>query len=167
MFCSVFFVVQDVRACGFVARGGGGKLIAISSIGEIFGMPQQEAYAASKGGLGALVGAGARAHPPPAIQGNPQQPGGVRTPPEKRNMAEVEENRRKAVTAFGILDAQLAKNEYVAGKSFSMGDIPAGVATYRWLHLPVERAPIPNVERWYRQIAERPVFKERCMLPLT
>ena len=91
----------------------------------------------------------------------------VRTPPEKRNMAEVEENRQKAAAAFGILEAHLAKNDYMAGKAFTMGDIPAGVATYRWLHLPIERAPLPNVERWYRRIAERPAFKEHCMLPLT
>jgi glutathione S-transferase len=91
----------------------------------------------------------------------------VRTPPEKRNMAEVEENRQKAAAAFGILEAHLAKNDYVAGKAFSMGDIPVGVATYRWLKLPIERTPLPSVERWYQRVAERPAFKEHCMLPLT
>jgi len=91
----------------------------------------------------------------------------VRTPPEKRNMAEVEENRLKAIVAFDILEAHLAKRDYVAGKAFTIGDIPAGVATYRWLNLPIERPPIPNVERWHQRLAGRPVYKERCMLPLT
>ncbi len=38
-----------------VERGGGGKLVAISSITEIFGAPAQAHYAASKGAVGALV----------------------------------------------------------------------------------------------------------------
>jgi NAD(P)-dependent dehydrogenase (short-subunit alcohol dehydrogenase family) len=38
-----------------VARGGGGKLVAIASVGSIHGMPRQENYAASKAGLTALI----------------------------------------------------------------------------------------------------------------
>ena len=38
-----------------VERGGGGKLVAISSITEIFGSPVQPHYAASKAALGGLV----------------------------------------------------------------------------------------------------------------
>lgn len=91
----------------------------------------------------------------------------VRTPPDKRNMAEVEENRLKAIVAFDILEAHLAKRNYVAGKAFTIGDIPAGVATYRWLNLPIERRAIPNVERWYQRLTERPAFRSHCMLPLT
>ena len=91
----------------------------------------------------------------------------VRTPPEKRNMAEVEENRLKAAAAFDILEAHLAKRDYVAGRAFTMGDIPAGVATYRWLHLPIERGSLPNTERWYQRLTERPAFRKHCMLPLT
>ena len=36
-------------------RGGGGKLVAISSISEHFGSPKQVHYAAGKAGLGAMV----------------------------------------------------------------------------------------------------------------
>jgi NAD(P)-dependent dehydrogenase (short-subunit alcohol dehydrogenase family) len=38
-----------------VERGGGGKLVAITSIVEIFGAPMQAHYSASKAGLGGLV----------------------------------------------------------------------------------------------------------------
>jgi glutathione S-transferase len=91
----------------------------------------------------------------------------VRTAPEKRNMALVEEHRKLLAANWKILDAVLARNDYVAGKSFSMGDIPLGVAAYRWFNLPLERPSAPNVERWYQRLTERPVFQERCMLPLT
>ena len=91
----------------------------------------------------------------------------VRTPPEKRNMAEVEESRKKLAANLAIVDAALAGRDYMAGKNFTMGDIPIGVAAYRWFNLPIERPSMPNFERWYKRICERPVFRERCMLPLT
>ena len=91
----------------------------------------------------------------------------VRTAPEKRNMALVEEHRKLLAANWTIVDAQLARREYLAGAAFSMADIPLGVAAYRWFNLPLERPSAPNVERWYQRLTERPVFRERCMLPLT
>lgn len=91
----------------------------------------------------------------------------VRTPPEKRNMALVEEHRKLLAGNWQILDAHLASRDYVAGASFTMGDIPLAVAAYRWFNLPVERPAQANVERWYARICERRAFKEVCMLPLT
>ena len=50
----VFLTMREV-ARAMVDRGEGGKLVAISSITEIFGAPIQPHYAASKAGLGGLV----------------------------------------------------------------------------------------------------------------
>jgi NAD(P)-dependent dehydrogenase (short-subunit alcohol dehydrogenase family) len=78
----VFLTFREV-ARHMVARGGGGKLIAISSIGEIFGMPKQESYAASKGGLGTLVRSLAVELARHDIQVNAVQPGWIATEPMK------------------------------------------------------------------------------------
>jgi glutathione S-transferase len=91
----------------------------------------------------------------------------IRTTPEKRNMALVEENRQKLATSFGIVDAWLADREYLAGKSFTMGDIPMGIAAWRWFELPIERPAAPNFERWYKRMCERPAYAKHCMLTLT
>ena len=91
----------------------------------------------------------------------------VRTPPEKRDMNLVEENRKLLAAHWRIVDAQLASREYITGKAFTMGDIPLGVAAYRWFNLSIERPALPNVERWYQRLCDRPAFKEHCMLPLT
>lgn len=91
----------------------------------------------------------------------------VRTPPEKRNLAEVEDNRQKLAANLAIIDAQLAQRENIAGERFTVADIPMAVAAYRWFNLPIERPALPNFERWYKRIAERPAFKQNCMLPLT
>jgi len=50
----VFLTFREV-AKHMVERGGGGKLVGTSSIGSIHGMPRQESYAATKGGLNSLV----------------------------------------------------------------------------------------------------------------
>lgn len=91
----------------------------------------------------------------------------VRMTPEKRNMAEVEENRKKLADCMMLVDAHLAKNQYMAGHVFSMGDIPLGVAAFRWFNLPIARPPLANLDAWYARICRRPAFQKHCMAPLS
>ncbi len=84
----------------------------------------------------------------------------VRTPPEKRDPAAIATSQRKTTDAMAILDAALARQPYVAGAAFSMGDIPLGVMVYRFRQLVPDRPPLPHVERWYGAIAARPAFVE-------
>ena len=60
-------------------RGGGGKLIAVSSMVEHFGSPKQPHYAASKGGLGAMVRSYAVEMARHDVQVNAIQPGWIAT----------------------------------------------------------------------------------------
>ena len=85
----------------------------------------------------------------------------VRTPPEKRDYAAIEESKKKTTEAIVLLDADLAKNAYVAGDVFSYGDIPAAVMANRYRQLVPERPPLRNFERWYAAIAARTAFKNQ------
>ena len=91
----------------------------------------------------------------------------VRTPPEKRNMAEVEDNRKKLASYLEMADAHLKNHEYLAGAQFTMGDIPLAVLAQRWFNLPIERPALPNYERWFRTVSQRPCFRQHCAAPLT
>lgn len=91
----------------------------------------------------------------------------VRTPPEKRNMQEVELRRKLVVNNMNILDQLLSRQPYVAGDAFSMGDIPLGLATFRWYNMEVERPPTPNIDAWYERLTERPAMKPHLELPMT
>jgi NAD(P)-dependent dehydrogenase (short-subunit alcohol dehydrogenase family) len=73
-----FLTLRDT-ARHMVERGGGGKLIAISSITEIFGAPKQPHYAAGKAALGALVRSLAVELARHDIQVNGIQPGWIVT----------------------------------------------------------------------------------------
>jgi glutathione S-transferase len=91
----------------------------------------------------------------------------VRIPPEKRDMTLLNESIKKLAANMQIVDAQLAKTPYLGGKDFTMGDIPMGVAAFRWFNLPLERPPLGNLEAWYQRILKRPAFQEHCAAPLT
>ncbi len=85
----------------------------------------------------------------------------IRTPPEKRDHAAIEESKKRTTAAITILDGQLAKTAYVAGDAFSYGDIPAAVMANRYRQLVPERPPLPNFERWYAAISARQAFKDQ------
>ena len=91
----------------------------------------------------------------------------IRTPPEKRDMAAAEASRKASIEALKILDTRLADREFVAGHTLTMGDIPAASMVHRWYALPIERPKMPNLEKYYARLAERPGYKTHVMLPLS
>ena len=92
----------------------------------------------------------------------------IRTPPEKRNHAAIDESKKKTTAAMTMMDEQLAKTAYLAGDAFSYGDIPAAIIAYRFRQLVPERPPLRNFERWYAALATRQAFKDHvAAVPLT
>jgi glutathione S-transferase len=84
----------------------------------------------------------------------------IRTPPEKRDATAIQSSKEKTIEAMKILDARLGKTQYVAGPSFSYGDIPVGVMCYRYVQLVPERPSTPHLDRWYSAISSRQAFKD-------
>jgi glutathione S-transferase len=92
----------------------------------------------------------------------------IRTPSTGPDRAAITAATKEANRACAILDGHLAKNEFVAGPHFSMGDIPVGATAHRWLALPgVERPPLPALEAWHARLGERLGFRSHVMLPLS
>ncbi len=92
----------------------------------------------------------------------------VRTPPEKRDHAAIEDSKKKTTAAMTIMDQQLAKTAYLAGDNFSYGDIPVGIIAYRYRQLAPQRPALPHFERWYATISARKPFKDYvAAVPLT
>jgi glutathione S-transferase len=91
----------------------------------------------------------------------------IRTPPEKRDANAIEEGRKKTIALLPVLEQTLARQPYVAGKSFTMGDIPIGCEVQRYMRVPIERPPFPAVEAWFERLRQRPAFVQHVDLPLT
>ena len=89
----------------------------------------------------------------------------IRTPPEKRDQKKIDEARDNTAAALRMLDAQLGKTAFAAGNSFSMGDIPVGLITYRFRKLVPERQGmgLDNLERWFLGLEARPAFQQQIL----
>jgi glutathione S-transferase len=93
--------------------------------------------------------------------------GMIRTPPEKRDNAAILAARQEASRVLPVLDQQLSKTRFVAGDTFTMGDIPVGAAVYRAFALGEDRTKLANIGRWYDELGKRPGYREHIMLPLS
>lgn len=93
--------------------------------------------------------------------------GMVRTPADQRDPGAIEDSRVRTAKVLGIVDAHLASRRFLAGDTFTMGDLPLGCAIWRWMALPIERPVLPNVQRWFDALTERPAYKKVVMLPLS
>ena len=91
----------------------------------------------------------------------------VRTAPEKRDPQAIQTALDKTVKAWQTVDNQLAKNRFLGGDEFSLGDIPLGVWAYRWFNLPIERPKQVNLERWYDSLKQHEPYRTHIMIPVT
>jgi glutathione S-transferase len=92
----------------------------------------------------------------------------IRTPPDKRDAAAIEESRVKSnQLVSNVLERCLQGRKYVAGDTFTMGDIPIGCEAQRWIRCPIERPKLPNVEAWFERLRERPAFRRIVDIPLS
>ena len=87
----------------------------------------------------------------------------VRTPPEKRDMAAINQARDKLAGAMAMLDAALKGRDFITGRNFTVGDIPVGIAAYRWYEMDIEREDYRNLKAWFDRLADRPAYQEHIM----
>jgi glutathione S-transferase len=53
-----------------------------------------------------------------------------------------------------------AHGPYVTGKTFTIGDIPAGLVVNRWFTIPFDKPEFKHVSAYYDRLAERPPFRK-------
>jgi glutathione S-transferase len=91
----------------------------------------------------------------------------VRTPVAERDLSDIASSLEAATRALMIVDRHLADRPFVAGDAFTIGDIPLGIAAYRWFSLPIDRPALPDLVRWYDRLRERPGYRLHVMQPLS
>lgn len=83
--------------------------------------------------------------------------------PEKIPYA-IERYQRETLRLFGVLDKQLATQEFIAG-DYSIADMALWpwVKGYAWSGVTLDG--LAHVQRWHDLIAERPAVKRGCAVP--
>ena len=91
--------------------------------------------------------------------------GFFRTPAAERDAHLVGDRTARCARHYLLLDRELERRDYLAGDRLTTADIAVGSSLYRYFALAIERPPVPNVEAWYRRLAERPAYREHVMRP--
>ena len=91
----------------------------------------------------------------------------IRTAANKRDASVVSKSEALSLSAVRILDQRLKDRVFLAGDSFTMGDIPAAATVHRWYSLDIDHPELPNVRGWYDLMRARTAFQQIVMTPLS
>ena len=93
----------------------------------------------------------------------------IRIEPKYRDMALINKNIKICHKEVKYLNEFLSNRNFIAGKEFSMGDIPSGCAIYRYYTLPkdiMKRPDLPHLKAWFDRLSNRKAYRNIVMLPL-
>jgi len=91
--------------------------------------------------------------------------GYFRTPPELWDRARLEPASEECARCFALLDGELKERAFVAGPAFSLADIPAGTALYRYFGMGLNVPRHPHVDAWYARLGDREPYRRAIMVP--
>jgi glutathione S-transferase len=92
----------------------------------------------------------------------------VRTPAEKRDMVAIQKDVDAEGVVWRIPETLLATRRYIEGDQFTIADIALGAFARRWFGVEgVTKPKLPNLERWFALISERPGFKKFIAPPMS
>lgn len=83
----------------------------------------------------------------------------VRLAESQRTPSSVESARQAILPWLAILDEHLAHQPYVAGETFTIGDIPAAIDVYRWVLFDLDGPVMPNLDAWLERLRTREGFR--------
>ena len=89
----------------------------------------------------------------------------IRLPAEQAKPDQFTEGVRGCSKFFNKLNQLLAKQNFLEGDTFSMGDISIGSFMYRYYEMDIERHSKKFVEAWYQRLMDRPTYRKHVMIP--
>ena len=81
-----------------------------------------------------------------------------RVPAHARNNELQIRSEKMLIDEFIIVENQLTKTRYIAGNTWSMGDIPISIRCHRFYLLDIPKPKMPNLESYYERIKKRVSF---------
>ncbi|MEQ1976989.1 glutathione S-transferase [Xenorhabdus sp. SGI240] len=90
----------------------------------------------------------------------------IRTPADQRDPKIIAQSVAEIEKWLKIVDDTLSNQQYLSGDKFGMADISLAPLAYLWLNVEIERPSLPNLERWYQLLTERPAFRKIVMIEI-
>lgn len=91
--------------------------------------------------------------------------GYYRTPESQRDTSQITTSKQRCELHFQKLNQHLKTNAYVAGESFTMGDIPCATGLYRYFSMGLSVKRPEHLVSWYERLSEREAFQQCIMTP--
>ncbi|MDU8912955.1 glutathione S-transferase family protein [Aestuariicoccus sp. MJ-SS9] len=88
----------------------------------------------------------------------------VRTPKAQRDQKTIQTAVDALEQKLAIADTALATRSFIVGDELTLADIQFGHILFRYYDIGIRRADLPNVQAYYKRLAERPAFREHVML---
>jgi glutathione S-transferase len=88
----------------------------------------------------------------------------VRLPKAERNANAIAAAEANLAKTLPIADNALASSEWFAGDRFSFGDIVMGVLYWRYFKVGGKTLDLPNIERWFGALQQRPAYQKWIMV---
>ncbi len=87
----------------------------------------------------------------------------VRKSPDHQDAEAIKASSANWAKHIGILDRQLdSTGAFIAGRDFSLADIPIGLSLNRWFNTPLAHPHFPAVSDYFERLADRPGFVAYC-----
>ncbi|MGO3911420.1 glutathione S-transferase N-terminal domain-containing protein [Huaxiibacter chinensis] len=91
----------------------------------------------------------------------------ARTPEAERNYPAIHAAQDACESLFELMDSTLASQPWFSGKEFGVGDIAVAPFVWNLTNLGITWAPRPHLERWLKQLSERPAYRSTVMIPVS
>lgn len=94
--------------------------------------------------------------------------GYVRTAPDLRDNPALQASVGAVAALWAMLDRHLVGRSFVEAEHFTLADIVLGAYARRWFGISeIAHPPMPNLERWYRNLEKRNGFRQYVSPPLS
>ncbi|MBL8905318.1 MAG: glutathione S-transferase family protein [Rhizobiales bacterium] len=90
----------------------------------------------------------------------------VRIPADRADRKAMADAEARLQTVLPIADKALAGKAFFAGDDLTIGDIVFGCLRWRLDKLDWKQPPMPNIDRWFAALKERPAYKQWVMVPV-
>ena len=91
----------------------------------------------------------------------------VRTPEAERDYPAIHAAQDACENLFAMMDDELAKHAWFSGEAFGVGDIAVAPFVWNLTNMGLKWTPRPHLERWLKQLSDRPAYRNVVMIPVT
>ena len=91
----------------------------------------------------------------------------IRTPEAERDYPAIHAAQDACENLFAMMDDELAKHAWFSGEAFGTGDIAVAPFVWNLTNMGLKWTPRPHLERWLKQLSDRPAYRNVVMIPVT